>query len=68
MTVSSKVKETLSTLKNSEATLRIYSLQERDKEAKDIYAEAFKEINKIKIDLEKRVGNIEFEEPEYKGN
>lgn len=68
MTVSAKVKETLSTLKGSEATLRIYSLQERDKEAKDIYAEAFKEINKIKIDLEKRVGNIEFEEPEYKGN
>lgn len=68
MTVSAKVKETLSTLKGSEATLRIYSLQERDKKAKDIYAEAFKEINKIKIDLEKRVGNIEFEEPEYKGN
>jgi hypothetical protein len=68
MTVSSKVKETLSTLKGAEATLRIYSLQERDKEANDIYAEAFKEINKIKFDLEKRVGNIEFEEPEYKGN
>jgi len=68
MTVSAKVKETLSTLKGSEATLRIYSLQERDKEAKDIYAEAFKEINKIKSDLEKRVGTIEFEEPEYKGN
>jgi hypothetical protein len=68
MTVSSKVKETLSTLKGAEATLRIYSLQERDKEANDIYAEAFKEINKINFDLEKRVGNIEFEEPEYKGN
>ena len=68
MTVSSKVKETLSTLKNSESTLKIYSLQERDKEARDIYAEAFKEINNIKNDLEKRVGTIEFEEPEYKGN
>ena len=68
MTVSAKVKETLSTLKGSEATLRIYSLQERDKEAKDIYAEAFKEINNIKNDLEKRICTIEFEEPEYKGN
>ena len=68
MTVSSKVKETLTTLKESEATLRIYSLQERDKEAKDIYAESFKEINNIKNDLEKRVGTIEFEEPGYKGN
>ncbi|SFC93460.1 DUF1657 domain-containing protein [Clostridium uliginosum] len=68
MTVSSNVKQTLSTLKGAEATLRVYSLQERDKEARDIYAEAFKEISKIKTDLEKRVGTIEFEEPQYKGN
>lgn len=68
MTVSSQVKQTLSTLKGSEATLRTYSLQERDEEARAIYAEAFEEINKIKIDLEKRVGTLEFEEPQYKGN
>ena len=68
MTVGSKVKQTLATLKGSEATLRLYSLQERDKEARDIYAQAFEEISKIKIDLEKRVGFIEFEEPQYKGN
>ena len=68
MTVSSKVKQTLSTIKGSEATLRMYTLQERDKKAKSIYAEAFEEISKIRIDLEKRVGTIEFEEPQYKGN
>ena len=68
MTVVSKVKQTLATLKGSEATLRTYSLQERDKEARAIYTEAFEEINKIKIDLEKRVGAIEFEEPQYKGD
>jgi len=68
MTVVSKVKQTLSTLKGSEATLRLYSLQERDKEARAIYTEAFKEISKIKINLEKRVGSIEFQEPQYKGN
>lgn len=68
MTVSSNVKQTLSSLKGSEATLRMYSLQERDKEARAAYAEAFKEISSIKTDLEKRVGTIEFEEPEYKGN
>ena len=68
MTVGSKVKQTLATLRGAEATLRVYSLQERDKEAKNIYAEAFEEINKIKIDLEKRVGVMEFEEPQYKGN
>lgn len=68
MTVSSKVKQTLATLKGSESTLRIYSLQEQDVEARAIYTEAFEEISKIKIDLEKRVGAIEFQEPQYKGN
>ncbi|BCZ48477.1 NADH dehydrogenase [Clostridium gelidum] len=68
MTVGSKVKQTLATLRGAEATLRVYSLQERDKEARDTYAAAFEEISKIKIDLEKRVGVMEFEEPQYKGN
>lgn len=68
MTAISKVKETLSTLSSSEATLKIYSLQERDKKSKAIYAEASEEINKIKADIEKRVGVMEFQEPQYKGN
>jgi len=68
MTVISNVKQTLATLKGSEATLRLYSLQERNEDAKAIYTEAFEEINKIKIDLEKRIGAMELEEPQYKGN
>ena len=68
MTVASKVKQTLATLKGSEATLKIYSLQERDKEARTVYMEAFEEIHKINQCLEKRLGEIEFEEPQYKGN
>lgn len=68
MTAISKVKQTLATLKGAEATLRMYSLQERDKEARDAFNTAFEEISKIKIDLEKRVGTMEFEEPQYKGN
>lgn len=68
MTAISKVKQTLATLKGAEATLEMYSLQERDVESKLIYDEASKEINKIKKDLEKRIGIMEFEEPQYKGN
>jgi len=37
MTVGSKLKQTLAVLKGSEATLRLYSLQERDKKARSIY-------------------------------
>ncbi|GAA0816834.1 DUF1657 domain-containing protein [Clostridium tertium] len=68
MTAISKVKQTLATLKGAESTLEMYSLQERDKESRNIYIEACKEINKIKTDLEKRIGVMEFEEPQYKGN
>lgn len=68
MTAISKVKQTLATLKGAEATLEMYALQERNEESIDIYYEATKELNKIKIDLEKRVGAMEFEEPQYKGN
>ena len=68
MTVISKVKQTLATLKGVEATLEMYSLQECDKESKAIYNETSKEIGRIKTDLEKRIGVMEFEEPQYKGN
>ncbi len=68
MTAISKVKQTLTTLRAAEATLRMYSLQERDKESSAIYNQASEEINKIKTDLEKRIGAMEFEEPQYKGN
>ncbi|WP_042273504.1 DUF1657 domain-containing protein [[Clostridium] dakarense] len=68
MTAISKVKQTLATLKGAEATLEMYSLQERDKESRAIYNHASKEISKIKTDLEKRIGFMEFEEPQYKGN
>lgn len=68
MTTISKVKQTLATLKGAEATLKMYSLQERDKKSRAIYNETSEEINKIKTDLEKRIGSMEFEEPQYKGN
>lgn len=68
MTVGSNVKQTLSTLKSCEANLRIYSLQEQNKNARDVYNKAFKDICEIKADLEKRVAEIEFQEPQYKGN
>ena len=68
MTTIAKVKQTLAILKGAESTLELYSIQERNEEAKNIYAETSKEINKIKKDLEKRISFMDFEEPQYKGN
>lgn len=68
MTAISKVKQTLATLKGAEAALDMYYLQEQNKESKNIYKEASMELDKIKVDLEKRIGFMEFEEPQYKGN
>jgi len=68
MTAISKVKQTLATLKGAEATLRMYSLQERNKKSRAIYNQTSEEIRKISTDLEKRIGTMEFEEPQYKGN
>ncbi len=68
MTVSSQVKQTLASIRGSQSTLNIYSLQERDKEAKNAYMESLYVTDKIIKDLEKRIGTLEFEEPQYKGN
>ncbi|MDU5108044.1 DUF1657 domain-containing protein [Clostridium sp.] len=68
MSAISKVKQTLATLKGAEATLRMYYVQEQNKEAKSIYSYSLDEINKINMELDKRISAMEFEEPQYKGN
>lgn len=67
MTVSSKVKQTLASLKGAQSTLRIYSLQTQDKDAKATYEESLEITDKIIKDLEGRLKTLEFEEPQYKG-
>ncbi|WP_097027873.1 DUF1657 domain-containing protein [Clostridium peptidivorans] len=68
MTVASKVKQTLANLKGIESTLRIYSLQSRNDEEKNVYKEALKDAESVICDMENRIKTLEFEEPQYKGN
>ena len=68
MTVGSKVKQTMITLKGAESTLRLYSHQEQDKKAKGIYRESFEAVDGIVQDLKKRIKFLEYEEPQYKSN
>jgi Protein of unknown function (DUF1657). len=68
LTVGSKVKQTLVSLKSTQSTLRIYSVQTQDRKAKCVYKEALKSTDEVIQDLERRLRAIEFQEPQYKGN
>ncbi|MCT4594442.1 MAG: DUF1657 domain-containing protein [Anaeromicrobium sp.] len=67
MTVSSKVKQTLATLKGTQSTLRLYSIQTLDENTKSTFQEALIGTNEIIKDLEERLKTLELEEPQYKG-
>ncbi|KZL91160.1 DUF1657 domain-containing protein [Clostridium magnum] len=68
MTVGSKVKQTLVSLKSTQSTLRMYSIQTQDRKAKLAYKEALKATDEVVQDLERRLRVVEFQEPQYKGN
>ena len=68
MTVASQVKQTLASLKGARGTLRVYSTQTRDEEARSMFTEALEVTSSVIEDLEKRMQTLEFEEPQYKGN
>jgi hypothetical protein len=68
MTVGSKVKQTLASLKGIESTLRIYSVQSKNEEERIVYKEELQTLESVIKDIEDRVKALEFEEPQYKGN
>jgi len=68
MTVGSKVKQTHATLKGIESTLKLYSLQSNDEEVKIVFENALKTTEAVLRDLEDRLKEIIFEEPQYKSN
>jgi hypothetical protein len=67
MTVSSQVKQTLASLKGSQSTLRMYSIQAQDEVTKMVYTDAIKTTGEIINNLEKRIKELEKEEQQYKG-
>lgn len=67
MTISSKVKQTLAGLKSARAVLMVYEAQSRDEETWQVYREALDATDGIVKDLEHRVQELEYQEPQYKG-
>jgi hypothetical protein len=67
MTVGSKVKQTLATLKGVESTLRVYSVKSQNVEEREVFEEALEVTGEVIHDLKIRVNKLEYEEPQYKG-
>ncbi|MFA9558606.1 DUF1657 domain-containing protein [Evansella sp. AB-rgal1] len=67
MTVASQVKQCVASLKNIEASLNSFAIQSQNKEASETFQETANRTRKVITDMEKRVGQIELEEPQYKG-
>lgn len=67
MTVGSKVRQTLATLRSVHSTLRLYSVQAQNDETEAVFKEALQTTNNVINDMQNRLTAIEFEEPQYKG-
>lgn len=68
MTVASQVKQTLASLKGIEATLNHLAIESGSEEARHEFHECCLITRRVISEIEKRVGQIEREEPQYKGN
>ena len=67
MTVASQVKQTLAGLKSAQASLESFALQTQNQQAKQLYTSAAQQTKAIVDSLEPRIGQIEQQEPQYKG-
>ncbi|WP_078553194.1 DUF1657 domain-containing protein [Bacillus alkalicellulosilyticus] len=67
MTVASQVKQCLSTLKGIEATLDTFSLEAKNEETRKVFHETCLLTRRVIADIEVRTGELEREEPQYKG-
>lgn len=67
MTTGSQVKQTIASLKGVQSTLKSFASVEKNNEAVEMLKCNALRIGSIISDMEKRVGELEFEEPQYKG-
>lgn len=67
MTVASQLKQTLAALKGAEATISTFAIHHPDEETQQNFSQAQIRLNNVIQDLEKRIQQVEFEEPQFKG-
>jgi copper chaperone CopZ len=67
MTVASDVKTCLASLKSAQASLEQFALNTENQEAKSLFENASVSTQQIVDSVSSRVGQLENEEPQYKG-
>lgn len=67
MTVGSQVKQTIASLKGVRATLETFASMEANPAAAGVLRHNVARMDGVITDMEKRLGELEFEEPQYKG-
>jgi hypothetical protein len=67
LTVSSQIKQTLSSLKSAQASLESFALETQNQQAKQLFSNAAQQTKNIVDTLEPRIQEIEIQEPQYKG-
>ncbi|MDR6224047.1 DUF1657 domain-containing protein [Desmospora profundinema] len=67
MTVQSKVKQTIASLEGAKATMEMYGQIAQDEQARKTFLRSVKRLESVLERLKKRMGVLEFEEPQYKG-
>ncbi len=67
MTVAVQVKTCLASLKSAQASLEQFALNTQNQEAKTMFENASKATQQIVDQVSIRIGQLENEEPQYKG-
>lgn len=67
MTVATQVKQTLASLKGTHATLSTFAAVQQDAHSKELLENNLQRIERIIHNLEHRIQELEFQEPQYKG-
>lgn len=67
MTVASQLKQTIASLQGAAASISTYAEHHPDEEVKELFRSCQREIESILQELNQRLGQIEYEEPQFKG-
>lgn len=68
ITVGDRVHQALASLRSAKADMESFSLETKDKDAKQLFADSAEQIGQIVESISGRVNYIEEEEPTYKMN